>query len=988
MVCYIFADTMPNKLKHIFCVLAMLFVATYTCAQQYSYKHYTILDGLVQNQITTLYQDRQGYIWVGTKGGASRFDGLHFKNYTADDGLPTGLVQGFLELHNELYCYTANGISVLRNGRFELIYTLPKPQLENIKLNSDSTKAYIVLHYEILQANKIGIHSIYTFHEKTLIGNFCIDPETEKLIFSNSESIFSLDKKNALKTIYNSYCGRIININRHVYFVLENVNSKNNLNGIYKLMNEKPTKVFNGYPKPMFGSITLNRNGNIVCFLDNSSWAEIDTNGKVLDQDSLPNIIITEFICDREGNYWFGTETGLYCLQSFAFRNYGEKSGIPSYVWSIMEAHDSAMVFAGFGGGLGVLKKNKVTIIPKAKYMMFNDDKFYMDGMCNSRGDGFLPMEKGHILIYDGKKFVNLILKFSGEYSVTLCTYEDIAEHLMYFGGTNGLFIYNIVDKSQKNYATEGHNVLYVEADKFNRKWICTNAKIYLFEHDSLKEMHLPGMENKSAVVSCKRDPRGNMWLACKSGLYLYNWKHYIKFSGGQYSFISLYQNRYLIAGAITGFLYIDLDTFYAMKPDCFRFFDRYNGFTGIECGQNGTCTDSKGNVWIPTSESVVKFMPYRLKKNTLAPTLNVYSFEISGNDLKWDNIFDEYSETGKTIKLTYDKHNIRITYQGISLSCPEKVNYKTRLVGYDNTWSEPNNEKTAVYTNLSPGRYTFEILACNADGVWTEKPLQVNFVIMPAFWQTWWFILLAVLVFTFDVVAIVYFIMRARRKKEQKQRAIEKELVSMQIKTINAQIDPHFVFNAITAIGAEVQENNAERAYSYFVKVSNLLRNSLKNNEKMIRPLSDEIDFVNNYLVLQKFRFGERFEYVVNVSEDTDLKFEIPKMCIQTFVENAMKHGLEHKKAGGLLQVNINTQNKLLIAEIIDNGIGRIQAEKFNLKSTGVGLNTLRQFFKIFNSYNSEKAGFYIEDLFNESGEASGTKVILSIPLSYKFIV
>ena len=478
------------------------------------------------------------------------------------------------------------------------------------------------------------------------------------------------------------------------------------------------------------------------------------------------------------------------------------------------------------------------------------------------------------------------------------------------------------------------------------------------------------------------------MWVAAKNGLFLYNWKEYIKISPENYFFISLYRNRYLIAGNVNGFLYIDLDAFYSYNPDCWKFFDHNNGFSGIECGQNGTCIDSRGNVWIPTSESVVKFMPGRLTKNKVPPFLILYSFEISGRNLMWEMAGDESNDTNQTIQIDYTYRNIRIAFHGVSYSCPEKVLYKTRLLGFNDAWSDSTAENSVVFTNLSYGHYVFEVLACNADGVWTEKPMKVHFVIHAAFWQTEWFITIMSLIFAFVIGIVVYLIMQAKRKKELQQLAIEKELISLRVKTINAQIDPHFVFNAITAIGAEVQVNNVEKAYSYFVKVSNLLRNSLQNNDKILRPLYDEIDFINNYLTLQKFRFGERFDYTVNVSNHVDMKFEIPKMCVQTFVENALKHGLEHKKSLGRLKIEITMDNRYLVAEITDDGVGREKAGKLNIKSTGIGLKTLKKFFDIYNSYNTENAGFEITDLFDKMGEAAGTTVKLTIPLSYKFVI
>ena len=89
--------------------------------------------------------------------------------------------------------------------------------------------------------------------------------------------------------------------------------------------------------------------------------------------------------------------------------------------------------------------------------------------------------------------------------------------------------------------------------------------------------------------------------------------------------FLKQYKNQYIIAGGVKGFYFIDIEKFYAKSPDYARFFDRFNGFIGIECGQNGSCIDNKGHIWIPTSDKVVEFMPEKFKLNNNPPQTHIY---------------------------------------------------------------------------------------------------------------------------------------------------------------------------------------------------------------------------------------------------------------------------------------------------------------------------------------------------------------------------
>ncbi len=375
--------------------------------------------------------------------------------------------------------------------------------------------------------------------------------------------------------------------------------------------------------------------------------------------------------------------------------------------------------------------------------------------------------------------------------------------------------------------------------------------------------------------------------------------------------------------------------------------------------------------------------MPEKLTLDTVPPKTFFYSFETAASDLVWNISNTESTINQKNIKLNWKNNNVKITYQAISYPCPERVSYKYRLLGYNDAWVSSSDE-TVIYTNLEPGYYRFEVAACNENGYWNASPTIFVFEIVPAFWQTWWFLLSVGLMLLLMGAFVVFYYMKRKQLKESEKREVEQKLISMQVSTINAQLDPHFIFNAITAIGSEVQENNNDIAYSYFVKISQLLRSSLKNTNKITRSLKEEITFVENYLSLQKYRFEERFDYEVSVAPDVDLETEIPKMCIQIFVENAIKHGLEHRLSGGLLDVSIWSDPLGLHASIQDNGVGRANSKRYNANSTGVGLKVFTDFFAIMNKFNTSQAGFTIEDLILDNGEPGGTKVTLFIPSGY----
>ncbi len=948
-------------------------------AQMYSYKHYTIMDGLPQNQIMRIYQDGKGFIWIGTKIGISRFDGKQFKNYQNNEMAD---VQLFFEYNQRLFCCAVDGIYLFDNNCFKKIYKSDF-SVYGANFNVDRTEFLIYGNQNIVVFSKKGIkHTKWPDNEQICT----VLPFHNKngYWYSNDKGVYEVTDRKAKREISGlSHC--FLAYNRQNILLVQGYNFKTNKsgNGVY-VYNKSIKRIYDPGANALKNQISPTADKKYLISQNKTTWLLIDTIGNVIDKDSIPDIFINDIIQDWNGNLWIATETGLYYRQSAAFRNYDEKSGMPKYVWSIFEDNrDRSIVFATFPGELAVLKNNVLTKVENYKKYLKPEDLFYMNGFCNSLGEWMIPASSG-TFTKRGDRLEKINLPFANFPSVTVFScYEDEKSKKVYFGTTSGLFSYDLMSRKIRKCATDIRLVFSLDKDKYGRLWVCTGKGVSLFKDNAFTPFRKNEIPVNKGVISCSRDFKGNMWLAAKDALYLYTYDQMFKINNGRYFFVSQYKNKYVIAGTVKGILLIDLEKLYSHQLNFARFFDRYNGFIGIECGQNGTCVDSKGNVWIPTSESVVKFMPDKLTLDTVPPKTFVYSFETAKSDLVWTETRSESTLNLKKTTLDWRCNNVKIIYHAISFPCPERVHYKYRLIGYNDAWVSSFDE-SVIYTNLKPGNYRFEIVACNENGYWKKIPTVFTFEIVPAFWQTWWFLIIVSILVLLFVAYAVYYVMKRKQKEESHQREVEQKLVSMQVSAINAQLDPHFVFNAITAIGSEVQENNREKAYSYFVKVSHLLRASLKNTDKITRSLKEEMTFVENYLSLQKYRFEDRFNYHIDVAPDVDTNIMVPKMCIQIFVENAVKHGLEHRLNGGLLTVTVWVDNQGLHATIEDNGVGRAKSGLYNTGSTGIGLKVFADFFAIMNKFNTSQAGFTIEDLILDDGESGGTRVNLFIPEGY----
>jgi len=224
------------------------------------------------------------------------------------------------------------------------------------------------------------------------------------------------------------------------------------------------------------------------------------------------------------------------------------------------------------------------------------------------------------------------------------------------------------------------------------------------------------------------------------------------------------------------------------------------------------------------------------------------------------------------------------------------------------------------------------------------------------------------------------------QKKQLKKKLETEKHITELQLSSIHSQMDSHFTFNVLNTIGSAILQEKKDSAYELLTRFSRLLRATLSDSEKVTRRLEDEVTFVRNFLQIQKSRFKEAFDFEIFEDPDIDTVQLVPKGCIQTYVENAIKHGLSTRTAGGTIIIQIlRIQGKILIT-VRDNGVGRAKAAINVQTSTGKGLKLMHQYYEILNRNNTEKITEQINDLFDNDGNPIGTEVIITIPEMFNF--
>jgi tetratricopeptide (TPR) repeat protein len=225
----------------------------------------------------------------------------------------------------------------------------------------------------------------------------------------------------------------------------------------------------------------------------------------------------------------------------------------------------------------------------------------------------------------------------------------------------------------------------------------------------------------------------------------------------------------------------------------------------------------------------------------------------------------------------------------------------------------------------------------------------------------------------------------------ESKQLLLLQKTDQLEMKALRVQMNPHFIFNCLSSINRFILINNREEASDYLTKFSRLIRMSLQNSEKPLITLETELDMLKLYLELERLRFKNAFNYsitFINTIESSTIF--IPPLLLQPFAENAIWHGLMHKEGVGNLDIALSLDGNILHCEITDNGIGRQQASLLKSKSAeknkSMGMQITVERLALLNSTTKESSFFAIEDIINEDGDNTGTKVLLKI--KYKGLV
>ena len=999
-----------NKVLHfiftIFCFLAFnsLF------AQTPNFKHFTVDDGLPSSECYQILQDKKGYIWISTDKGVSRYNGVKFQIFTKEDGLPENCIVRMYE--DQLGRIWFAGIS-------NQIAFYEKNKMTCLKIN-----------YQILKQIKKGYINSMSFSENCLFLGMHASPHYYKITFSKGNSVnplkyqklIAIKNKNIIsayiiKLKNNEFINGLNDIPQPKYnvnsfnFVKQNKNiitTQNILRLPKKTILSSPnircvkTKDGGFYFYNNLNILKINKNGVVkdkieiadklnCLFLDSKKGMWIGQNKKGLSYfpsgnindpkplNFLKNNSISAMCEDHEHGFWITTlDNGVYYLKNLNFTHLTDLSS--SIVNSLF--FKNRTLYAGMDNGRIVIYKNNV--ISEIDINKKNDDINFITKICENQKNS-IAISGNHGFFYldlISKKtkpvktiypFISGKLRFS-VFSVTTFIKRTKENDFIAAGGDKLIKIY----ETNKTKIIPIHSRIYslAEGEK-GIIWLgCING---LFSYDGNKiKFHGKqsiALSNRINEIQLKKN---TIWVSTKDngvcikrGNHIYNITKKNGLISNICQSILLENDRTAWISTNKGICKIKVSNW---KPFKFKL-KTYNTNNGLISNEVNQVIKDVNTVYIASNKGISWFDESETKPNIAKPPIFVTSIQINKRD----------TSIQKKYILPYYKNNITFNYIGLTYKSEGDIEYKYKLIGLDTNWNFTHTS-TIPYTTLPYGKYSFIVSAKNNDGYWSKNPDRIDFIIIPPFWHTWYFRVIAGLSF----LASIYFFIKWRINKVEK-RAFEnsrlyQQTVEMEMKFLSSQMNPHFTFNAMNSIQYYLLENEPEKAQKYLVKYSKLIRKVLENNMKKYVSISEEVEMLGLYMDIESVRFEIQFEYEIQISDAIkELNISIPPMIVQPYIENAIWHGISHKKeTKGKITVSYELIEAKIKCSVEDNGIGRKKSKELNTGKTNkesLGMLITHQRLQQLHSESEMDIEPEIIDLVNENGEGCGTRIVIYLP-------
>jgi anti-sigma regulatory factor (Ser/Thr protein kinase) len=456
---------------------------------------------------------------------------------------------------------------------------------------------------------------------------------------------------------------------------------------------------------------------------------------------------------------------------------------------------------------------------------------------------------------------------------------------------------------------------------------------------------------------------------------------------GRNFSWVISDKHYNIYVGTNRGMLVIHYPEVYSSQATSVRFYSVNEGYKDF--GVASPVMDDDGVLWVGSQENLLRIDTKELTGQVTAKTSLILTGMVTT-----DTTYDFYDPLGSSRAETKYSNSWRFAYRSNSLTFlfnnfnllnPEKDRFFIKLEGFNQDFRDVGGDRKAVYTNLPAGKYRFIVRVNNLNTLNKQEKVLLEFTISPPYWQTWWFYILISCVL-FAAVVVFYYV---REKRIRRKAQTDLQIAELEMQALQAQMNPHFVFNVINSIQRYILERDARKGTELLGDFSRMIRQTLTLSSKRIITLQEEIAYLVSYLKLEQERVAYKFQFNIETEHGINpADIHIPSMLIQPIVENAIKHGLSPLEGSdGLLTITFTkVDDHSLHCVVEDNGIGieqSLAAKKDSTTRLSKALNITQRRIELFNqSSKIEKYSVTVTDRSKMDVTINGTVVRIILPI------
>lgn len=1030
---------MSGLLKYLAILLLPVIATQYAYGQGYPdlrFEHITTHEGLTTNNTTAVTQDKQGFIWIGTLNGLNRYDGYRMKHYFHDDTDSNSIVGNTIQTmqcdsKGRLWIATDEGVSCYFPQQNRFVNYSSAHAMPFHLINNSSVRVYESALQEIWLLNQPGVmYRVLDDMSLQSVPTYAAATQSQKRI--NFTNLFR--DSSGMEWAY--YKNRVYRLNsarqavqtfsfgdtaREILGILEEHA------GVYKLatwangiMELKPgannIRQIKECPEGVYMAMThwRCRDKELLVMAEASMgiFMQDRTTGMIKqfkneprNQASLQGTSFRNVFADNKNNLWICSNQGVEKVTT---------SGKAVEVIPVTDpgtvdydVYKSGVVFSFFENDsmVWLSKRNRSTLSYNTNMQMrscysslyplstvVQDRIMHAYYFYQQQRNLYITTDSGLIIYNLPQKRTSLYYPDQYTNVADLRTIVPLGQDkLLIRSFSSGLMVF---DTKQKRFvrhytATDSctscfpRHLTYILKTRNNKIYV-TSAKglfQYLPAQDRFEQIQ--PVNDKyyhtcaSNMFGMAEASDGRLWIAGSYGLYVYN---------PVTNVIDEFHSEHGKMGSLFRVCFDNSNNVWAVGvAGVWCYLNQYHKWINFNNQDGLPGSDFEGIVALRRNGDIIAglegaiaiFHPALLAPETDSIPVVITEAVVDNNEQR----FSLYNDAPKKLVIPPGQTIFSIDFSILSYNNVSALQYYYQLEPSMKEY-QLNNNGHLNFNGLPPGRYKLHVKGGNKSGTIfnTEDILEIT--VQPHWYQTTWFKLAMVLL----LIIVVVLFARRRIAGIRKEAVFRQKIAETEMQALRAQMNPHFIFNSLNSIENFIMQNEKRLASDYLNKFARLIRMILNSSRHELVPLSKDMEAMQLYIDLEQLRFNHTFTYQTIIDPVLlDGDYRVPPLLIQPYVENAIVHGLAHSDRKDLrLLVTASLQHDYIHYSIQDNGIGRQKAAVYNQQNkphhASVGLTITEERIGIFNAQQHGNGKVVITDLYNEQGNAAGTKVDITI--------